>query len=423
MKINISMLAKTLLVVMLLVLTGILITDRAQAQGNRANVQQNLRKIGDDLQRIKSRAGTSALVNVVFSLNAKPSGQLKSLLVRQGVRIRSNYRYFNNLVAITIPAGLIDQLSAFPEVSYVAFDRPYQTLGHVTSTTGTDSARQQTVSTALPNGVDGTGIGIAILDSGVDPNHTAFKNKNGVSRIVANVDFTGENRTDDPFGHGTHVASTAAGNGQVANGAYIGIAPNANIINLRVLNSQGIGSTSALLAALDWLMVNRGTYNIRVINMSLGGMAIDSYKNDPVCIAVRRLVDVGIVAVAAAGNNGKNGQGQKIYGSIHSPGNEPSAITVGATNTFGTDGRTDDLITSYSSRGPTRSFWTDTQNVKHYDNLVKPDLVAPGNKLLYAQSPNNLMLSNNPLLDGLVSLDSTKKYMYLSGSSCKPTRI
>src|SRR5207244_7306240 len=125
-------------------------------------------------------------------------------------------------------------------------------------------------------------------------------------RVIANQDFTGENRTDDPYGHGSHVASIAAGNGRVSNAAYLGIAPNAKIINLRVLNSNGTGTVSATLAALDWLLTNQATYNIRVVNMSLGTAAIDSYKNDPICRAVRRLVDAGVVVVAAAGNNGKD---------------------------------------------------------------------------------------------------------------------
>ncbi len=121
--------------------------------------------------------------------------------------------------------------------------------------------------------------------------------------------------------------------------------------------------------------------------MSLGTFAIDSYKNDPLCRAARRLVDAGIVVVAAAGNNGKDSAGQKLYGHIHSPGNEPSVITVGATNTFGTDVRSDDTVTTYSSRGPTAATATDANGFKRYDNLIKPDLVAPGNKLIAAEAP------------------------------------
>ena len=83
-------------------------------------------------------------------------------------------------------------------------------------------------------------------------------------RVIVNLDFTGEGRVDDPYGHGTHVASIAGGNGRVANGQYSGIAPNANLINLRVLGATGYGSESAVLAALDWVMTNHISYNIRV---------------------------------------------------------------------------------------------------------------------------------------------------------------
>src|SRR5207245_4937813 len=193
---------------------------------------------------------------------------------------------------------------------------------------------------------------------------------------------------------------------------------NANLISLRVLDKNGVGSSSVLLNALNWILapadptnavsssnpLNKDKYGIRIVNMSLGAPAISSYKNDPVCRAARALVDAGIVVVAAAGNNGKDAYGNKIYGQIHSPGNEPSVITVGAANTFGTDARNDDGVATYSSRGPTRSNYTDANGVKHYDNLVKPDLVAPGNKLIYAESDmsssaRNLLVTQNPQLD------------------------
>ena len=234
---------------------------------------------------------------------------------------------------------------------------------------------------------------------------------------MSSKDFTGERRTDDPYGHGTHVARIAAGNARVSSGAYLGIAPNANLINLRVLNSQGLGTTSGLLSALDWVLTNRSSHNIRVVNMSLGAAAVDSYKKDPICKAVRHLVNKGVVVVAAAGNNGVNASGQKVYGQIHSPGIEPSAITVGAANSFGTDSRADDSITTYSSRGPTRGYSTDGNGTRHYDNLIKPDIVAPGNKLIAAESVNNLLVSQNPDLDADVSEIATRKMMRLSGTS------
>jgi serine protease AprX len=171
-----------------------------------------------------------------------------------------------------------------------------------------------------------------------------------------------------------------------------------------------------VLRALDWVASNRTTYNIRVVNLSLGMPAFDSYRNDPVCRAVRRLVDAGVVVFAAAGNNGKDSDGNKLYGHIHSPGNEPSAITVGASNTFGTDERSDDGVASFSSRGPTRSFTTDDEGVRHYDNLVKPDLIAPGNKLIDAEADGNYLVTQTSL-DAGVSGSDNRKMMYLSGTS------
>jgi subtilisin family serine protease len=172
-----------------------------------------------------------------------------------------------------------------------------------------------------------------------------------------------------------------------------------------------------VLRALDWVASNRATYNIRVVNMSLGMPAVDSYRNDPVCRAARRLVDAGVVVFAAAGNNGKDSEGNKLYGHIHSPGNEPSVITVGASNTFGTDERSDDAVASFSSRGPTRSFTTDDDGVRHYDNLVKPDLIAPGNKLIDAEADGNYLVTQNPSLDAGVSGAENRRMMSLSGTS------
>lgn len=327
---------------------------------------------------------------------------------------------YDNLgfVSAELPLSRIRQLSESGVVAFVSPDRPINALGHVNNTTGADAVRTQTNATGGTYTLDGSGIGIAVIDSGMFSGHKSFSNAAGATRIKLNKDFTGENRTDDPFGHGTHVAAGAAGyrvTGTNSN-LYEGIAWNANLINLRVLNSQGTGTTSALLGALNWVLTNRTAYNIRVVNISLGTPAINSYKVDPICLAVRSLVNAGVVVVAAAGNDGKSASGQKQYGTIHSPGNEPSALTVGASNSFGTDMRADDIVTTYSSRGPTRSYTTDTYGVKHYDNIVKPDLVAPGNKLVFAESDGNLIVATYPNLDRGAAKNNYR-YMYMSGSS------
>jgi subtilisin family serine protease len=261
-------------------------------------------------------------------------------------------------------------------------------MGHIETTTGASLVR------ALISGttIGGNGIGIAVLDSGIEANHADFKPLI-TSRVVYNKSFlTGNTDTSDKYGHGTHVAGLVAGNDIFSNnysGYYNGTAPSANLLNLRVLDDTGKGTASNVIAAIDWAIANKTTYNIRVLNLSLGTGPKDSYTTDPLCQAARRAVNAGIVVVASAGNYGKDALGNKTYGGIGSPGIEPSVITVGAVNTYGTDIRSDDTIATYSSRGPTRGYKTLTNGARKYDNLIKPDLVAPGNKLIAPESLGN----------------------------------
>src|SRR2546423_5210359 len=404
----------------LLFATSLSLCSPASRSGHAKAQPSSPTKISSDLAR-QIRTNPGARAKVIIQLNQRPSSLFDSLLTRFGGTIS---RKLNNLNAsiVDLPLNAIEALTARDEIRFISPDRQLGMFGHVETTTGLANVRTQTTSSlggllTTTTVFDGHSIGIAIVDSGIDAQHVVFRDSLGLSRVTINRDFTGENRTDDAYGHGTHVASIAAGNNQISSGAYTGIAPGANLINLRILDSQGLGSTSNLLAALDWLITYHSLYNIRVVNMSVGTPAIDSYLNDPLCQAVRRLSDAGIVIVAAAGNHGKSNTGQKVYGQIHSPGNEPSVITVGAVNTFGSDGRGDDTVTTYSSRGPTRSFWTDDNGAQHYDNLLKPDLIAPGNKIVGAAAANNLLLANHPELDANVSALDSQRMMYLSGSS------
>ena len=377
-------------------------------------------KISPELRGRLSRAGSGArTASVILQLNGRPSGSLNALLNRNGVHVRAEFKHFGAL-ALDLPLNVIEELASHEEVSFVSPDSKVASLGHVATTTGLAAARAHTNAVGSAYRVDGHGIGVAVLDSSVYNGHVMFAGADGTRRIVRNVDFvcTKCKTADfkDMYGHGTHVAGLLAGNGQILSGAYEGVAPGAKLFNLRVLDSNGAGTVTTVLQALDWVMSNRADNNIRVVNISLGAPAVDSYKNDPLCKAVRRLVDAGVVVVAAAGNNGRTSDGQKVYGMIHSPGNEPSAITVGATNTFGTDARADDGVATFSSRGPTRSFWTDEAGVKHYDHLVKPDLVAPGNKIISsARTSYDPFLPNITWPEGKV--DDSRKMLYLSGSS------
>ncbi len=390
---------------------GIILCDRTLSVRTAQAGTAKKDKIGSDLRKkIKDAALAENDLDVIVQPKSIWNSTLDSDLKGKGAKVGAAFKNFAAR-SVKMKAKYVEAIGARTDVGYVSLDHEAKQLGHLTLTSGTDAA----AATAGPLGkYDGSGIGIVIMDSGIDTSHNSFG-----GRVVYSKDFTGEGRTDDPYGHGTHVAAIAAGNGSVANGAYQGVAPNAKIINLRVLGASGTGTTSSILGGLDWVMTNRlnPLYNIKVVNLSLGTAAIDSYTNDPLCVAVRQLTQAGIVVVAAAGNEGKDSAGNRLYGMIHSPGNDPSVITVGAVNTFGTNARNDDQIASFSSRGPTRSFWMDDAGVRHFDNLIKPDLSAPGNKIIAAASPNNLLLTNNPSLDAGVSNQSTKRQMYMSGTS------
>jgi subtilisin family serine protease len=203
-------------------------------------------KASADLKEKIRRGQGSDRVRVIIQPTSEGVSTLKSKVQDSG---GSDVREFQNLPfrVATMSANAALNLASRSEVSHISLDREVRVLGHLSLTTGADTVRAG--NGASSNRLDGTGIGIAILDSGVDTEHRSFLDRNGNLRVVMSQDFTGENRTDDPYGHGTHVASIAAGNGRISNARYIGIAPNASILNLRVLNSQGVGTTAGVLSA------------------------------------------------------------------------------------------------------------------------------------------------------------------------------
>jgi serine protease AprX len=364
----------------------------------------------DKIKMSKDLYGRSGLVPVIIQTSATPSKSLENVIRGWGGSVKNVYSKVKG-VAAELPAGVIAALAERSDILYISFDRPTQSAGHLEVTTGASLVRNY--GTSSTGAINGTGIGIAVLDSGIYTAHHSF-----TGRIAASIDFTGENRTTtDPYGHGTHVAGVAVGISHVANGAYTGVAPGAKVINVRVLNSQGQGRTSDAIAGIDWCIANKAAYNIRVMNLSLGATAVDSYLDDPMCQAVRRAVQAGIVVCVAAGNMGKDSSGSKLYGAVHSPGIEPSAITVGAANTYGTNSRADDQVASYSSRGPTRGYRTTAQGNKRYDNFIKPDLIAPGNKIISAGSPGCVLDVRYPLNDVSPLSESTHEMVYMSGTS------
>src|SRR5262249_49164197 len=158
----------------------------------------------------------------------------------------------------------------------------------------------------------GSGCSIAVLDSGVDSTHHELT-YNGSSRVLVNVRAARFYDAVDYDGHGTFVASVAAGTRHSGPGLYTGIAPGASIMNVKVLDQSGREKSSYIIDGVNWCVSNLTTYNIKFINMSLGCPAVDSYRNDPLCQAVRAAHDAGIVVVVAAGNDGKDANGNKLY--------------------------------------------------------------------------------------------------------------
>ena len=211
-------------------------------------------------------------------------------------------------------------------------------------------------------GVTGAGVTVAVLDSGLAKGHDDFSG----SKVRFFKDFV-NNRPEryDDYGHGTHVAGILAGGGKDSDGKEMGVAPGAQLVVLKVLDSQGNGTVANVIAALDWLAVNAQALKVRVVNLSFGAKPTEHPGKDPLALAAKALVDRGIVVVAAAGNNGEL-DGKKVWGGIPSPADAPWVVTVGASSSMGTLSRKDDQMASFSSRGPA------------VGRIAKPDIVASG---------------------------------------------
>src|SRR6266849_6493485 len=338
-------------------------------------------KISPDL--LPLLANPSNKVNVIVQYNSSQSqcsggllGVLCPVVNLLGGVVRIVFSLINAVAATLLPGDVIT-LSNQSNVAYISLDRNVgATLDYA------DGAVNAPL--AWNSGLDGTGIGIAVIDSGIYP-HPDLRNSWGQSHIVYRQSFLGGSAQYDDYGHGTHVAGIAAGNGKssaVPGTLHLlrGIAPNANLLDLRVLDKNGASTDSAVIAAIQQAVQLKNKYNVRVINLSLGRPIFESCNRDPLCQAAEAAWKSGIVVVTAAGNLGRNG-----YGTILSPANSPHAITVGSMKTLETYPRTDDLIASYSSKGPT-----------YIDLTVKPDVVAPGNLVASLLAPGSTLAQTFP---------------------------
>jgi serine protease AprX len=211
-----------------------------------------------------------------------------------------------------------------------------------------------------PPYLQGQGIAVAVVDSGVRDH------KDIQGRAMGAVRFNRSSRTaDDGFGHGTHVAGIVGGDGKKSDGAYIGVAPEVNLISVKVGNDRGGGTVADTVAGMQWILNNKDRYNIRVVNLSLNSMVAEAYDTSPLNAAVEILWFNGIVVVTSSGNNGVNDNGI-----LYPPANDPFVISVGATDDKLTADPADDTLAPYSAFGTTES------------GFSKPEIVAPGHRII-----------------------------------------
>ncbi|GAB3465221.1 S8 family peptidase [Actinophytocola sediminis] len=233
------------------------------------------------------------------------------------------------------------------------------------------SVRQIGAPTAWDAGYTGDGATVAVLDTGVDQTHPDL-----ADREVAEQNFSDAPDNVDNFGHGTHVASIVAGTGAKSDGKYRGVAWGAQILDGKVLDDNGSGQESWIIAGMEWA----AEQGADVVNLSLGGG--DSAEEDPMEAAVNTLsAEHGTLFVIAAGNSGPGG------GTVGSPGSAEAALTVGAVDR-------EDELAIFSSRGP-----------RVGDGGIKPDLTAPGVEIVAALHSAGTI--GDPVVDGYTALSGT----------------
>jgi serine protease AprX len=308
-----------------------------------------------------------------------------------------------NARAAIVPNAELVGLASNAAVQHVAADRMIFAANERTAATVGASAVRQGL------GLDGSGIGVAVIDSGITTWHDDLADSTGSQqRVDRFIDLVNQGTVPyDDYGHGTHVAGIIAGNGFDSSGARAGIAPGAHLVVLKVLDSLGRGRISDVIAALDYVLAHDSELNIRIVNLSIATAVTEPYGVDPLTQAAKRVVDHGIVVVAASGNAGRNAQGQTQRGGITAPGNAPWILTVGASSHMGTVDRSDDTMAAFSSRGPTT-----------FDRAAKPDIVAPGVGTESLSAPNSTLYNalSDYLLSGTLATPYLP-YLSLSGTS------
>ena len=363
-------------------LLGVLLLSAAQpaAADSKSSDAKVDRAVHDSLQ-----LGASTQ-SVIISVKPGYREVLRQALRQHGDVIKSEHPLID-AVAVELHSGDVYELANQPWVESVAADSfvyakadqtnsEFESIQNVEQSGSSTTTLRNTLRATLglpsvagpgtPTGV--TGIGVAIVDSGISPSD------NFAGRITGFYDFTKNGQPTAPFddyGHGTHIAGLIGSSGKLSNYEYQGIAPGVRLVGFKVLDHNGRGKTSDVIKAIEYIAANKDKLNVHIVNLSLGHPIYAPAKYDPLVQAVEKASAAGLIVVTSAGNFGaKQTTGDPGYTGITSPCNSPSAICVGSAMTKDTITRDDDVVAPYSSRGPA---W--------FDGYAKPDVVAPGHNL------------------------------------------
>jgi serine protease AprX len=291
----------------------------------------------------------------------------------------------------TLPARQVDRLAAVPGVTAITRDTAMRVMA-ASPTTGVtgpqppDVYQQITGATALKAaGDDGQGVTVAEIDTGVTSMADTSSRLVSVAQDPLGlthapcINFAGDGTCTDEYGHGTFLAGLIAGTGAASGGQYAGVAPAAKILSVKIAGADGSADVSTVIAAIQWVIAFKNTYNIKVLNLSLGTDATQSYQLSPLDFAVEKAWQAGIVTVVSASNLGPGAS------TIDKPADDPFIITVGAIDDNGTTTLSDDNVPAWSARGPTAA-----------DGLAKPDIAAPGVGLISLAAPGASITTQFP---------------------------
>jgi subtilisin family serine protease len=244
----------------------------------------------------------------------------------------------------------------------------------------------------------GAGVVVALMDSGIAAHPDLPSGK-----VIARVDLANDGAPGlDPAGHGTHLAGIIAGHGA----EFRGVAPDARLVDIRVLDQSGEGTLSSVVAGFEWLLDNRVALGIRVLNLSFGTTQTSSYHADLLAALAESAWFAGITVVAAAGNDGDE------IGTISTPGADPFIITAGSFDDQGTRNEQDDRQSAFSSRGPTK------------DGFTKPDVLAPGRRVVSLRSATSQAAPIQPDVDpGKSGKNPNNLYARMSGTSVSSAMV